>query len=130
MTRVSKNPIKQKTFTKIFSTFYEMIVDLHDKQEVKAVFEVFLSKAEKVMLAKRLAIAVMLKEGVDYRSISQELKVSTATIREINSKLEVKSFNAFISKVTKQFDKNKQTSWLEAALKAKTDMKARGKLFR
>ena len=130
MTRVSKNPIKQETFTKIFSTFYEMIVDLHDKQEVKAVFEVFLSKAEKVMLAKRLAIAVMLKEGVDYRSISQELKVSTATIREINSKLEVKSFNAFISKVTKQFDKNKRTSWLEAALKAKTDMKARGKLFR
>lgn len=130
MTRVSKNPIKQKTFIKILNTFYEMIVDLRGKQEVKSVFEVFLSKAERVMLAKRLAIAVMLKEGADYRSISQELKVSTATVREINSKLELKSFTIFISKVTKQVDKNKQMSWVEAALKAKTDISARGKLVR
>lgn len=130
MTRVSKNPIKQETFIKILSSFYEMIVDLRSRQEVKGVFEVFLSKAEKIMLAKRLAIAVMLNKGVDYRSISQELKVSTATVREINSKLELKSFQVFISKVVKQIDKNKQMSWLEAALKAKTGLKARGKLFR
>lgn len=43
-----------------------------------------LTPTERIMLAKRLAIAAFLIEGLPYHAISEMLKVSTSTIGRVN----------------------------------------------
>lgn len=40
------------------------------------------------MLAKRLAIAVLLEKGWDYQSISSAVKVSTSTVNSVRSQMQ------------------------------------------
>ncbi|OGY23166.1 MAG: hypothetical protein A2172_02185 [Candidatus Woykebacteria bacterium RBG_13_40_15] len=130
MTRVSKVPLKEKVYKDILETFWGVIINLDDEAVTEEFLNVFLSSAEKTMLAKRLAIAVMLEVGVDYKSISDALKVSTATIRDVGYKLGNPKFKEFIRRFADRFKEEKrEMSWLEAFLGAKTNMKARAKLL-
>ena len=45
--------------------------------------DVFFTRTEKIVLAKRIAIAFMLVKGYSYRQISDKIKVSTSTILKI-----------------------------------------------
>ena len=130
MTRVSRKPLRQEISNKILDNFHMMIVGLKSKKDTEDIFNDFLSKAEKIVFAKRLAIAIMLESGMDYRTISQEIKVSTGTVREVSNKLDKPRFRAFIRKLTRQSKTSNDMSWLKAALNAKTDMKARGRLYK
>ena len=130
MTRVSRRPLGQEISNKILDNFHMMLVGLKNKKATEDIFNDFLSKAEKIMFAKRLAIAIMLESGMDYRAISQEIKVSTGTVREVSNKLDKPSFRTFIRKLIRQSKTSNDLTWLEAILNAKTNMKARGKLYR
>lgn len=85
MAQVSKYPLSKESEERIFEVFWQTIADLKTKETVKKFLEDLLSSTEKTMLAKRLAIAILLTKGHDYRSISKTLKVSTATIMLINT---------------------------------------------
>lgn len=67
----------------MFEIFWQCFADLKSPKEVFEFFEAFVSPAEKVMLAKRLAIAVLLEKGWGYQSISSAVKVSTSTINSV-----------------------------------------------
>jgi len=130
MTRVSRFPLKEKVYNEIIETLWEVVTDLDREEDVERFFSVFLSKAEKIMLAKRLAIAVMLEAGIDYLEISEKLKVSTGTIRDVSYKLSDEGFRKIVGEFTERFkSRKKEMSWLEAALGAKTNVKARARLF-
>lgn len=130
MTRVSKNRLNEKVFNKIIDTFWELITLLEGKNEVESFFLVFLSKAEKVMLAKRLVIAIMLTADLDWLQISRTLKVSSGTIRDVNYKLGDKKFRKLVENFTERFkEKRKGIGWLEVILGAKTNMQYRSRLL-
>lgn len=87
MPQVSKKTLKpwvekrmwdvlEKTLTKMGSTSdsHDFLVDI-------------LTPTERVMVAKRLAIAVLLIKGYDYRHICHILKVSSATILSVFKQL-------------------------------------------
>jgi len=131
MTRVSKKPLKENTFNEIIDTLWEVVAELDDKELAGDFLKIFLSKAEKVMLAKRLAIAVMIQSGFGPIDISQTLKVSTATVRDVSYKLEKEEFGKVTKKFMSKFKSEKhEMSWLEAVLTAKTSMKARARVYR
>lgn len=84
MPQVSKYPITQDVYNRIFEIFFKTIADVRLPLEVKEFFDDFLTPTERIMLAKRLAIAVLLAKNYDYRSISKILRVSVSTVASVN----------------------------------------------
>lgn len=84
MPQVSKYPIATDVYNRIFEIFFKTIADVRLPTDVKEFFDDFLSPTEKIMLAKRLSIAVLLAKNYDYRAISKILRVSPATIAAVN----------------------------------------------
>ena len=87
MAQVSKYPLKKEVEEKIFEILLKTIADLKKPEEVNEFLEDFLSPVEKIMLAKRLAIAILLAKGYDYRGIREVLKVTPGTVAGVNLKL-------------------------------------------
>lgn len=83
MTQVSKFHLEQTIQKQLYDELSFTISELKDKKEVDAFLSEFLTKTERIMLAKRLGIAVLLIKGYSYRSISKVLRVSFPTIRSI-----------------------------------------------
>ena len=60
------------------------ILQLKTPQECRAFFEDLCTVKELLDLAQRLDVAVLLDEGVNYQTISQQVNVSTATISRVS----------------------------------------------
>jgi len=84
MTQVSKYPMPKALEEQMFNLFFRALADLHLPTDIQEFLDDLLSPTEKTMLAKRLAIALLLVKDYDQRSISQTLKVSLTTVTKIN----------------------------------------------
>lgn len=84
MAQVSVFPLSKKVYERIFEILFKSIAGIKKKKEVEDFFNDFLSPTERIVLAKRLAIAVMLAKGHDYSTIRKTLKVSPPTIAAVN----------------------------------------------
>lgn len=80
MTQVSKRYLDKKVEDRILDLFWTSLSSLSTKEKVAIFLEDLLSSTEKIMLAKRLAIAFMILKGYDYPIINNRLKVSDQTI--------------------------------------------------
>lgn len=67
----------------MFKVFEKAFLNLKSVEDARIFLNDLLTRTEKTMIAKRLAIAVLLTKGYDYRSISSTLKVSATTINAI-----------------------------------------------
>lgn len=83
MTQVSRYPIAKEIENRMFEIFVKTVSDLKDRSEIDQFLQDLLSPVEKIMLAKRLSIAVMLAKGYDYESIRKTLRVSPPTIAQV-----------------------------------------------
>lgn len=83
MPQVSRYVLRKDVEKRMFKVFEKTISDIRKASDVKSFINDLLTPTEKIMLAKRLGIAVLLSKGYDYRSISKVLKVSTTTILAI-----------------------------------------------
>lgn len=81
--QVSKSPLSPKISKEIENSFWWILTNLQKEEEVKKFLNDFLSPTEKIMLIKRLAIAMLLLKGYTYRNIREILKVSYPTINHI-----------------------------------------------
>ena len=86
--QVSKAKIDKKTEKQVFKKLYQVLADLRRPEEVEKFLEDVLTKAERLTLAKRLAIAVYLVKGKSYETIRNDLKVSSATIAAVQNMME------------------------------------------
>lgn len=84
MTKVSRRLLDKELEERIFEVFLKTIVDIKTPIEAKNFIEDLLSPTEKIMLIKRLAIAVLLTKGKTYDYIDHTLKVSRATIMTVS----------------------------------------------
>ena len=82
----------------------ESIADLKTPSEVESFFKELLTPTEQIMLAKRLAISILLTKKYSYEEITDILKVSPATIGTIALwlKKEGKAFGKTIRKILMQ----------------------------
>lgn len=99
MTHVSKVHLERKTLERIRKNLLNI---LFSKQGGKRILDVLLTPTERIMLAKRLALIVMIERGYSYYEIWKTLKVSTSTIKRMHARLEAGLFvpiqQALISK--------------------------------
>lgn len=85
--RTSKQQINQYLEKELLKTLYQTVADLRKLEEVEEFLNSFLSKAERLALAKRIAVAYWLDKGRGYSNIRENLKVSSATIADMQTRL-------------------------------------------
>ncbi|MBI4130091.1 hypothetical protein HY468_02125 [Candidatus Roizmanbacteria bacterium] len=88
MAQLSKYPMDKQLEERMYEVFYQTLADLKTSESVQEFLCDLLSKSEQTMLAKRLAIAVLLVKGANYAYIRDVLKVSTSTVVAVHSWLE------------------------------------------
>ena len=86
--QVSKQDVNRKVEKKIFRSLYQVLADLKRTDEVENFLNDVLSETEKTVLAKRLGIAYYLTKNKSYERIRDDLKVSSATIANVQKWLE------------------------------------------
>lgn len=87
MAQISKYRLPEKTQSEIRSLFAEVLSMLSFKEDIFAFLEDFLSPTERIVLSKRITIALLLKKGYAYEAIKNVLKVSSPTVADVNRKL-------------------------------------------
>lgn len=86
MTQVSKHFMSSVIEEKVYEVFIKSIKNTQSSSEVVNFLNDLLSPVEKVMMAKRVAVAFLLLEGkYTYNDISRILKVSKGTIAKIHA---------------------------------------------
>lgn len=84
MSKVSRRILNKDLENYIFDLFVNSITELNNTVDVRNFVEDLLSPSEKIMLIKRLAIAILLTKGYTYDEIDQTLKVSRPTIMTVS----------------------------------------------
>ncbi len=84
MPQVSKRVVSKQVEEKIIETFLEALSQLRNKKDILLFINDLLYPVERIMLAKRLAIAVLLIKGWNYESINNMVKVSNDTISRVS----------------------------------------------
>jgi len=88
MPHVSRHPLAKDVYFEILDELFWLLTEIKNKEEMKTFLYDFFTKTERLMLAKRLAVALMLTQGYSYSTIRDLLKVSTATINRTSVWLE------------------------------------------
>lgn len=81
--QVSKKKLNKSIEKQIYSIMYQLISDLKSPQEAEVLLSDILSKTERQVIAKRIAISLFLDKGRSYENIKSTLKVSSATIASV-----------------------------------------------
>ena len=87
MAQISKYPVHKDVETRIFEIFKSTISSLNSSDDIEEFLDDFLSPVEKIMLAKRLSIAVLLAKRYTYSSIARILRVTPTTIASVSISL-------------------------------------------
>lgn len=129
MTQVSKFKLDKKTQDNLLRNLLTVISKLNQEDQAKLFLDDLLTRTEKIVLAKRLAIALMLESGKSYEEIKNLLKVSSSTIGVINNRLNSGSgYKLVINQLQKMESKNKG-SWLFDFINSKSSLKSRNRLI-
>lgn len=84
MAQVSKYPISKGVYDRIFKVFLKTLVNIKNPKDAEEFVESILTPVERIMLAKRLAIAFLLEKDYKYREIQRVIRVSLPTIASVN----------------------------------------------
>jgi uncharacterized protein YerC len=87
MPQISKYPVSDAVGERIFGIFIKTLITIKDQRDAEDLISDLFSPTEKTMFAKRIAIALLLLNGYEYREISIILKVSLGTIASVNYSL-------------------------------------------
>ena len=104
MTQVSRLPIHKKVEERMFEIFERTISQLKNSEDIKDFLKDFLSPVEKIMLAKRLSIAVLLGKSYRYETIKSVLRVTNSTIASVSLSLKYsgKGYKNMVSRILKE----------------------------
>lgn len=111
MPQVSKRALSKTQENRIFEILLKFITKLNNELLVSGFLNDFLTHTEKVMFAKRIAMALLISRGWNQTSISKYLKVSTSTISIIKSRLTLPGYSQIISQI--ENDHAWEQIWLE-----------------
>ncbi len=111
MGRISKRKIDSEVRERIFEIFWDYLAHLGKPDEIHEFLISLLSYTEQVMLAKRLAIAVLLSREVTYQYIAEMIKVSPSTVGTVHKQILIGA-SGYIKAIRHIQNKRQQeTSW-------------------
>lgn len=83
MPQVSRRPLAKELEAKVFRSLIEALKLLTKDRDLEIFLQDILTSTERKMIAKRLAIAILLKKGASYSSIKAKLNVTQTTISQV-----------------------------------------------
>lgn len=83
MPHISRSNLKKETEQKLIHSLYLVLSKIQDYDAMESFLFALLSKTEQLMLAKRLTIIILLKEGISETRISTTLHVTRETVSRI-----------------------------------------------
>ena len=98
--QVSKQKVNTTLEKQLYHMLFQLIADLKTPQEVEAVLRETLSDTELTTLNKRVAVAYWLSKGRSYSNIKDNLKVSSASISDIQRALKRPGWKLALAKIT------------------------------
>ncbi len=103
MSQASRRFTPDSVYEEIFRFLLTSIKSARSFRSAESFVNVILTRSEKLMIGKRIAIAFLLRKGGSYEDISSILRVSRTTIARVNNKLESStSFQRFVDRVLTQ----------------------------
>lgn len=87
MSQVSKYPVREEIYQHIFELFLTLFTKSFNPSYAENLLNELFTPTEKIVISKRLGIAVLLKKGYSYSAIQHILRVSKPTITNINNQL-------------------------------------------
>ena len=101
MAQISKYKLFAKDEAEIKSLFTEIIALLSHPQDIADFLDDFLTPTERIVLSKRITVALLLKQGYSYEVIIKTLKVSAPTISGVSLKLKYsgKGYHKILDKI-------------------------------
>lgn len=88
MTQVSRYPISKEVYERCWEIFVKSLVGVKNSDDATLLINDLLTPTERIMMIKRLAIAVLLIQGYEYREIIKLLRVSFGTIALVRLSLD------------------------------------------
>ena len=126
MTQISKYPLRKEIEKRVFDVFLDSIVMVKTREKVDRLITDLLSPTEKIMLAKRLSIALLLYKKFDQRSIVRVLKVSLSTVSRISRSLQHGS-GGYVMVLASMMQKEEFQNYLEKLDDAMANMFTMGR---
>jgi uncharacterized protein YerC len=101
MAQISWKPLKKELYNQVYNLLLKILTDSYSKPKAKLLLDDLFSPTEQVVLAKRLAIALLLAKGYKYEEIVKILNVSMPTIAAVNLNLKFKGegYRHFVNRV-------------------------------
>jgi|SRR3989339_542185 len=127
MPHISKQKLKPSHLKKLYAELAKTLVQL-DKKHANLFLDELLGEEEKIMIAKRLAVIVMLMEKNSTYRIAQLLFMSQSTVERHRKKLLIGDYGT-IEHLLKQRKKEYKDFWntLEVILRAGLPPRGRGR---
>ncbi|MGD0977419.1 MAG: Trp family transcriptional regulator [Minisyncoccia bacterium] len=105
-TRKLKEADKQKS-SKALDALFFVLADLGDRQEINKLMSQLLTESERLMIGRRILIAQMLLNDVQFEKIIKELGVGADTIMRVYRWLESEEIN--VKKIIEKIGKKGET---------------------
>ena len=105
MPHISSKKLKQENLQKLYNEFSIALEKSARKSWVKLFLNDFLTRTEKIMLAKRFAVIYLLSKDVPTSYVAEALCMSPATIHRMSLKYEIGKYSSLL-KTVKDEDKN------------------------
>lgn len=125
MPQISKYPISKEVYERCWEVFTKTLVGIRDREEAQEVINDLFTPTERIMLAKRLATALLLIKGYEYREISRILRVSAPTIAMVNAALKYGN-NGYKKALTKILSEEKFNNYFNKAIEVVVSLPAGG----
>lgn len=113
MPKVSQNPLSSEMRQEITGALIRTLAKIDDDNLLRRFLDDLLTPTEKLMLAKRLMVAVLLQRGYSYGAVCQALKMSKTTVHLIQRDL-VKSGDGYRKVFDRFFKESKGQRILNA----------------
>lgn len=104
MPHVSFRKLPEKTEKELIENLKAVFRKINKEEEISSLFHSLLSSTEQLMLAKRLAVIVLLQEGVAEPKIANALNVTRITVEKMRLFMETKGegFNIALKKLEEE----------------------------
>ena len=116
MPHISSKKLKKETLNKLYNEFNKAFEKSAQKSRVRLFLSDFLTKTEKIMLAKRFAVIYLLSKNIPSSYIAESLSMSHSTILKMSLKYDIGKYNLLL----RTLEKDNTDIWkiLEKILKA------------
>lgn len=96
MPHISSKKLNQKILEELFDKLFSILSKGERKGLLSSVVNELVTSTEKIMIAKRLAIILMLTSNIPHERVAQVLQVSPTTVSKMSLKVEIGKYKSIL----------------------------------